>query len=105
MSNFKIIYTVLKTLEKAMELEEYDGEIISAENLNIPYPLWCRLMKMLVDNGYVTGVTVWQTFECQYPKVKVTRPEITMQGLEYLNDNSLMKKASNIAKGISEIIP
>ena len=53
--NFGIIYKILRTLERSMELEEFDGSAISAERLGIAYPLWCRIMKMLVDNGYVTG--------------------------------------------------
>ena len=43
--------------------------------------------------------------DCSYPKVALTRPEITLKGLEYLEENSLMKKAANLAKGIKETIP
>ena len=105
MDNFKIIYRVLKILEKAMELEEFDKNLISAESLNITFPLWCRLMKMMVDSGYVTGIDIRNTFDCNYPKATLIRPEITLKGLEYLNDNSFMKKMANIGKGIKESIP
>ena len=32
-------------------------------------------------------------------------PHITLQGLEYLQENSLMKKAAAFAKGVKEIVP
>ena len=38
--------------------------------------------------------------DCGYPKVALTRPELTMKGLEYLEENGLMKKAAGLAKGI-----
>lgn len=105
MDNFKIIYRILKNLEKAMELEEFDKNSISAESLGIPFPLWCRIMKMIVDSGYVTGVDVRNTFDCSYPKATLVRPEITLKGLEYLNENAIMKKVANFFKGIKESVP
>ena len=105
MDNFRLIYRILKILEKAMELEEFDKNQISAESLNVPFPLWCRIMKMMVDNGYVTGVDIRNTFECNYPQATLIRPEITLKGLEYLNENSFMKKIANIGKGIKESVP
>ena len=104
MDNFKIIYKILKILENAMSLEEFDKSLISAEKLNLSIPLWSRIIKMLVDNGYVTGIEVWNSFDCDYPRVSVIRPEITLKGLEYLNENSVMKKIANAAKGIVEAI-
>lgn len=32
-------------------------------------------------------------------------PHITLQGLEYLQENSLMKKAAAFVKGVKEIVP
>lgn len=105
MDNFRLIYRILKILEKAMELEEFDKNLISAESLDVPFPLWCRIMEMMVDNGYVTGVEVWNAFDCNYPKAALVRPEITLKGLEYLNENTFMKKIANIGKGIKESVP
>ena len=41
--------------------------------------------------------------DCGYPKVALTRPELTLKGLEYLEENSLMRKAADLAKGKVEI--
>ena len=60
---------------------------------------------MLVANGYVTGIDTWNSMDCGYPRVAITRPEITIKGLEYLEENTFMKKAANVAKGIKDTIP
>lgn len=36
---------------------------------------------------------------------KPIAPVITLKGLEYLNDNTFMKKAANALKGIKDVIP
>jgi hypothetical protein len=38
--------------------------------------------------------------DCGYPRVALSRPELTLKGLEYMEENSLMKKAADLAKGI-----
>lgn len=37
MGNFKVIYNILKTIEKSMDFEEFDKESISHQRLNISY--------------------------------------------------------------------
>ena len=103
MDNFKIIYSILKSLEKSMDAEEFDKSRLSNESLKLSEPRWSRIMAMLAANEYVTGIEVWHSIDCDYPRVCITRPEITLKGLEYLSENSLMKKAANIAKGIKDI--
>jgi len=100
--NFKIIYKILKILEKAMSVEEFDPQIISAKALSIPEPLWKRIMALLVENGYISGVKVVKDFSgCQ---IVISRPDITLKGLEYLEENSLMRKAADIAKGLADVV-
>lgn len=106
MDNFSVIYKILKTLEKAMDLEEFDVSAISPERLGISYLRWEKLMIMLSKSGYVEGIVYDQCTSDYSPKlVRPITPVITLKGLEYLAENSLMKKAANIAKGIKESIP
>ena len=88
-----------------MDLEEFDKDLISKERLELSEARWCRIMALLVEEGYVKGIDVWNSFECSYPRVCVIRPEITLKGREYLEENTFMKKAAEIAKGIVEVIP
>lgn len=100
MEDFRIIYKILRILQKAMDLEEFDSEELSAEALGLTVPKWSRLMAMLLKEGCISGGQTWNTMDCGYPKIALTRPELTMKGLEYLEENGLMKKAAGLAKGI-----
>ncbi|MBE6083216.1 MAG: hypothetical protein E7205_11090 [Tissierellaceae bacterium] len=53
MDNFKIIYKILKTLEKAMDYDEFDARLISAETLGVSQNRWEAIMVMLQDEGYI----------------------------------------------------
>ncbi|MCI6276268.1 MAG: YjcQ family protein [Clostridium sp.] len=104
MDNFKIIYKILKILEKAMDAEEFDNQLISYETLGISKIRWSKIMKMMIDNGYIEGVRNIEYDGATSPIIKMINPTITLLGLEYLEENSLMKKAADLAKGISNII-
>lgn len=103
MDNFNIIYKILKALEKAMDYDEFDMDFISAERLKITENRRIKILEMLYKEGYIEGISV--KYGIQGDVVfSVSNPRITLKGIEYLNDNSFMKKAANLAKGISEII-
>ena len=71
----------------------------AAEAFKLNEPHFARILKMLVESGYISGVEIWKSMDCDYPRYKTVNPEITLKGLEYLNENSLMKKAADLAKG------
>ncbi|MDU3430801.1 MAG: YjcQ family protein [Peptostreptococcus sp.] len=104
MDNFKYIYRILKILEKSMDLEEFDMELIGYKELDISKLRWSRIVSMLKEQEYIQGIDVWYSLDQDYPRVKLARPEITLKGLEYLNENSMTKKVHNAAKGIKELI-
>ncbi len=104
MDNFNVIYKILKRLEKAMDYEEFDMEQISAESLGINENKWCKIMEMLAQNSYIQGVSVKYSIDGNV-LISTSNPRITLKGLEYLNENSFMKKAANAAKGIKDMIP
>ncbi len=105
MDDFRTIYKILRILQKSMDLEEFDRSSISAEALGLSVPRRNRLMAMLLEEGLVSGGEAWVTMKCRYPQIVLTRPELTLKGLEYLEENGLMKKAANLAKGIKDTIP
>ena len=88
--NIKIIYKILKTLEVAMDYDDFDLEQISADVLKI--------------SEFVQGVSVKYVGDGDV-LVSVNSPRVTLKGLEYLNENSLMKRAHNAAKGIKDVLP
>lgn len=103
MDNFKAIYRLLRTLEAAMDAEGVNPDKISAEALGISRERWVALLEMLAKAGYIEGVAVTRAND-GYTAVSLSSPRITLRGLEYLEENSLMRKAAAIAKGIAEVL-
>jgi hypothetical protein len=103
MDNFKIIYRILKILENAMDVEEFDAAALSPDALGISHARRNAIMEMLIAEGYIAGAVVVRSLGGR--GIKLSDVRITLKGLEYLNDNSVMKKAAAIAKGIADLIP
>lgn len=103
LDNFKIIYKILAALEKAMDCPEFDIELINAQSLNISAERWTRYMEMLVDCGYIKGISFVNTIVGV--RIDFDDVRITLKGLEYLSENSFMKRAYRAVKGIKEIVP
>lgn len=106
MDNFKIIYRILKYLEQHLGEENLDMDKISHEQLGISFVRWEALLRMMQEEGYIKGLVYSQTMSDASPHVVIPiKPKITIKGLEYLEENSFMKKAENMFKTIKEIIP
>ena len=103
MNNFSVIYKILHMLEKAMDYDEFDLELISAENLKISEQRLNAILEMMVDNGYIAGVEISNYLNGE-KKFVIRDMRITLKGLEYLHENKLMKKAARTAKGIIAVI-
>lgn len=102
MDNFKVIYKILKLLEVAMDYDEFDRSQLTAEYLGISKNRLNAILIMLQEEGYVHGVMNAQGLR----GVKLSRNfGITLKGLEYLEENSTMKKAAALIKGIKDTIP
>lgn len=100
MDNFRVIYRILRYLEKALDYDEPNMDCISAKALKLSDQRWMALMEMLSKEGYIDGFSVQRTVDGS----SSSTPRITLKGLEYLQENSLMKKAAELAKGVAEII-
>ena len=104
-ANFKIIYTILSILEKAMDNESFDVGRLSAANLDITEPKRKAILAMLLKSGYVEGFKMTRYTGDQTPNIEgLEGIRITLKGLEYLEENSLMQKAARLAKGIAEVL-
>lgn len=103
MDNFRVIYRILRYLEKALDYDEPNMDCISAKALKLSDQRWMALMEMLSKEGYIDGFSVQRTVDGSI-LISGSTPRITLKGLEYLQENSLMKKAAELAKGVAEII-
>ncbi|MBR1561594.1 MAG: YjcQ family protein [Ruminococcus sp.] len=103
MDNFKAVYKILSALEKAMDYPEFDIDQIGSGRLGVSEERWARYIEMMSDVGYIKGVRVYEDITGE-TRVENNGIRITLKGLEYLQENSIMKKIYNAAKGIKEII-
>lgn len=105
MDNFKVIYKILRELEKNMGNEQFSVYTISAEKMGISFNKWEQLLIMMQDEGYIKGIITSQPLESMFRHiVEPIKPQITIKGLEYLADNSVMEKAKELLKLAGEII-
>lgn len=105
MDNFKIIYKILRELEKNMGNEKFNIATISAEKMKISFEKWEQLLILMQDEGYVKGLVLSNDCESIYKHiVEPIKPQITLKGLEYLADNSTISKAKEMLKMAGEII-
>lgn len=103
MDNFKIIYKILKVLETAMDCPSFDGADISADALHLNPYRWFCLMEMLCDSGYLCGCELKRGLGDTY--CIAGKPRITLKGLEYLQDNSMMQKAKGALQDFKQATP
>lgn len=105
MNNFSIIYKILKALERNMGRSEFDSSAIAPEVLGIDKGRRDELLKLLAENEYISGLCVRQYVHSTEPVILgIEHMRITLRGLEYLEENSLMKKAARLAKGIADVV-
>lgn len=102
MKNFKIIYLILKALEKGMDNVSVDEDIISPESFGISEERFNKILLALEDEGYIAGLVKINTIGMRGIRYEDMR--ITIKGLEYLENNAMMNKAFRAIKGIREII-
>lgn len=106
MDNFKIIYRILKYLEEHMDEERVDHDGISHEKMGISFIRWEKLLWLMQESGYINGLVYEQTMSDSSPHVVLPiTPRITIKGLEYLSENSMMQKVAKTLRRVKEVIP
>lgn len=58
MDEFKAIYRILTALRAGMDCDEFDQRMIILETLGITPNKWAHLLWMMVQKGYVEGITI-----------------------------------------------
>lgn len=104
MDNFKAVYKILTALEKAMDCPEFDVSTIGPDALGVSEERWSRYIEMMADVGYIKGVTIRKDITGEM-RVNASDMRITLKGLEYLQENTVMRKIYNATRGVKEIVP
>ena len=104
MDNFKAVYRILSELEKAMDDNECDISQFDHEQLGVSYNRWIKYIQMMQEAGYIKGAEIKINL---YDDILFdgSEMEITLKGLEYLTENSIMQRMYKTAKKIKDITP
>lgn len=101
----KLIYKILKNLRDSMSADEFDEQRIAPERLGTDKNTRDAILVQLLHAGYIEGLQETQYIVDTKPTLTdLQYTKITLAGLEYLEENSLMQKAARLAKGITEVI-
>ncbi len=102
---FVIVYQILTYLyECFMGGEKPDIDMFGPDALGINNGYWANVMESICNEGYVTGITTVPRLGGA-PGIKLINLKITQKGIEYLQENSKMRKAADFLKSAKEIIP
>ncbi len=78
----------------------------SSDDFPVGKDYWYYILAHLCSEGYIEGVTLIPILGQSSKSVKLTQNlTITPMGIEYLQNNSAMKRALDFLKSLKEIIP
>ncbi len=105
---FVLVYKILKYLYKCLKSGVTpDLNYLTFETKDFPIhkEYWEYILENLSDEGYIEGVYVIRS-DTGFTSVKYSPSiRITPLGIEYLDDNKMMKKVANTVKDIASLIP
>lgn len=103
MDDFRIIYRLLKQIRAFELLEEPDWALFAPEVLKTSAMKRDNLALKLLDADYIDGLRLVEGINGMTRRVilwEYSSPSVTLKGLEYMEENSLMRRAEELAKGI-----
>lgn len=112
--HFIVIYKILSALEANMDTgQPIDSKLWSAQALGISEQRFGAYLEMLSDSGYIKGVELGNYMQrrgteklyMRTPVIRYTNAKITLKGLEYLAENTLMQRAYKAINKITDLIP
>ena len=95
------LYVQLKRGEKVEEKYITHDSVL----LNINYRYWEYIIENMLMQGYIRNVIITRPWGGEIIFEQLDQCEITPAGIEYLCDNSLMKKVKQFMKDVKEITP
>ncbi len=99
-----VMYKILAYVYLCMkEGQTPDRDEWSSGRLGIPNEYWKQIVRELVEHGYLTGVGIRSSQSTCYLDVGV--PRVTMDGVEFLMENSMMAKARQFLIDTKSAIP
>ena len=112
-SVFSIMNRILKVLEHSMDDSSFNLDDFTAKKFGISDNKFARILKLLVEDGYIEGVKVIDRGEptafdgADYNRFRVSVGDIciTLKGLKYLAENTVLASVYRTVKSVKDIIP
>ncbi len=100
-----IMYRIMAYLYWCMRegVEPDPAQYRPGEGMRIPQSYWDAIVMELIENGYVRGFVVTPTNSSVL--ISGDRPTVTLAGVQFLQENSMMRKALGVLKAAKETIP
>lgn len=105
---YVIVYQVLAYLYRCLkDGEEIDPKLIEPDSkyLNINKKYWAYIMEHMKEQGFIEHITLSFAMGHNLVGYDLSKCQITPKGIEYLCDNSTIKKAYRFLKDAKSIIP
>lgn len=103
---FNVAYKILIYLKYCYENGiSVDPDILSPDNIGISEKQFILTLQMLLEDGYIKGVSLSPTIQGPTIINNIQDTYATSAGLQYLVENSMMKKVYNVSKEVRDWIP
>lgn len=103
-TSYSIIWKILNILDLYLDFEKPPLAELKAENFKISETRFRNYLLMLQNAGYIEGVFYGKKFIHEKPEVDVSEIKITLKGIEFLIENSMMNKIAKTAKDAGMIV-
>lgn len=102
---YVVMYKILAYLYDCMKrgVDQNDANW-SAQALGIPASYWTSIVEELVGHGFVAGVNVEHFINGEVPVTPID-PRVTMEGVAFAQENSMMGKAKAFLQDAKAAIP
>lgn len=103
---FNVAYMILTYLKYCYENGIFvDPDVLSPDNIGISEKQFILTLQMLLEDGYIKGVSLSPTIQGQTIINNIQDTYATSAGLQYLVENSMMRKVYNVSKEVRDWIP
>lgn len=113
-STFGIMNRILKAVDLQMDSDVFDTKEFTAEKFGITQNRFARILKMLSDADYITGVEIIDHGEPDefdskpYERFKIVIADeisLSFKGMEFLAQNTVTARAFSLLKKVRDVTP
>ena len=113
-SSFGTMLKILREIDRQMDSKKIDASSFTHERLGITHERWARCLALLLEAGYIRGITVidngWEEDDPLKDEsenrffVDMESPEITIEGLKFLAENTAVARLYKTVKSVKDLV-